>query len=200
MTKLILVLLVGVGGWLQLPPTLDLTVPPDTPGSERIRSLTNTGSITISTSVVDLPDREYTVGDPFDYTVELTNTSSSNIAIPWSGSLLNIDEASDDQVLVASIALMIRNASGPDRVLTAATVYGRRDIPSSLLVLAPGASARVRATSTWSVAGVKMQEFLGSSSARVTLRAKYFMQTDGTLYSSQLSPPNGLTLSLRSAL
>jgi hypothetical protein len=163
-------------------------------GEERIRTISTTSDLQASIALVNLVDREYTVGDEFQYDVEITNTSGAMLQLPWSANPEGLTDVADAQAFEASLSLTIANGSNQERVLTGVSMYGRPDIPSSTLTLAPGMSARIHAAGAWTVAGVRMSVFVAPQNGRMSLRAVYRLQRGTTLASTAPSASQGLTL------
>lgn len=180
---------------IQQPPLLDLTTPFENP-SQQARAISETTPLQMAVEIIDPPDQGYTVGEEFQYEVEITNTSAVSVSIPWSADPTGLDDVSNEQVFQASVALMLRNGANDQRVLTGAIMYGRPDISSSILVLAPGMKARIRAASRWSVSGIRMTTFVAPQSGRVNITAIYRLQTGMTVSSTAPSSPRGVTLTM----
>lgn len=176
------------------PPTLDLTVLPSTSASGRVPAISDVNQLSMNAVIVNPPDQEYTVGDEFQYEIEITNTSTTAITIPWAADPSGFEEIADQHIFQSSLTLMVENANDVKRLLTGVLMYGRPDIPSSLMTLPPGASARFLASGRWTVAGIRMADFVSVANGRVELTAIYRLQRGTTISETGPSPSRLVTL------
>jgi hypothetical protein len=146
----------------------------------------------LTVAITDLAGTHY-LRERFEYEIELTNSSTESIWIPWSTNP-SWDEAGATDVLEASVWLTIRNPAGREQLVGATYMYGRQGVHSSVLELQPGASARVALAGKWSFPGINPAEFLQAPQETVTARAVYALRRSNFIWTPQPSPIRELVL------
>jgi len=178
-------------------PVLDLTVLPTTTSSNgRAGGFSLTAELPLTVAIVYPSDQTYTVGEPFQYELEIANNSTAGVSIPWSNDSAWQENVTDSEAFDASISLALGDGIGKSLFLTGAVMYGRLDVAASIHSLTPGTSVRIRATGVWSLPGVKMRDYLDPTDGRVSITAVYRIRNGKVLASTIPSPPRSLTLEM----
>lgn len=174
---------------------LDLTVPqPRTSGEGGIPGYSSRVPLPLALRILDLDAPMYTVGRSFRYEVELTNAGRIPITLPWSSDRRSYWENGGSGAIRASVALRAMQGSTVRELLAVAESYGDPAVPSSVLVLRPGESARIRAALQWRLHGVNMSEYLQRTGGRVNLVATYYIGSAEVLATAPASPVHSVNL------
>jgi len=125
---------------------------------------------------------DFVLGDHFVYEVLIENTGKASVTLPWSpnkGAFGQRVPRIPAGYRLALISLHVESAGEQPAVLAlldAQTVYGSEEVPRSLLVLAPGQIARIRAPAQFSASMPEGRvAILRQPDGVVRLRAHYSM-------------------------
>jgi len=137
-------------------------------------------SLKLTLLSVDVLDFVY--GDYFVYEVLIENTGNSSVALPWSpntGAFAQTIQRTPAGYRFGSVSVHVESAGDEKThlaLLDAQPLYGSEEVPGSLLVLAPGRTARIRAPSQWSATMPEGRAaILRQPEGAVRLRAVYSM-------------------------
>jgi len=103
-------------------------------------------------------------GDPFVYEVIVENIGQQSVGIPWSPEhRLFSRRMREAKVADVSLSTVAPNP----QLIASVTLYGAEDVAGSLLNLAPGDRARIRAPGTWAMPADTAASALRLGSIRV---------------------------------
>lgn len=173
---------------------LDLTAPMP-PRSSKPSVVVETKELPLTVRLLGLVDQGYTIGTSLNYEIELTNDSVGTVVVPWTGDP-TLFPASEPADLSASLSLSISNDGVTWHYLTTGVyMLGNANAPMTVNSLAPGVTARIRASGEWVAPTLNIRNFLAASSGRVYVRAVYRKRSGTTLASTEPSSPVSVTLS-----
>lgn len=120
-------------------------------------------------SLISTDRLAYEGGDTVIYEVQVENTGTSALVLPWSPDLARVLSATSTS---GSIFLEVRNASGqPLGWLTHQTLYGSSEVDGTLQTLEPGENALLRLRGEWVMGADEWSKVLTQSQSNVSVAA-----------------------------
>jgi hypothetical protein len=132
-------------------------------------------AISLEIKLLDLQRDVFTLGEPLIYEILLQNTGNTPLTLPWSPDRERFRNGSPER---AFLLLEIRDATGKGVLgrLQPQALFGSKEVPDSVLTLAPGHRARIRVPAVLRTSEREMTLILEQPMAQVQLTAILLMQ------------------------